>query len=98
MAGIVGHVKICDDVSLTGKTMVNTNITQPGLYSGQLPYDEAHRFRRNSARFRHFDELAQRVRRLERAAAATGQHASHDAVAAAGAATTGDEAQDDKPT
>jgi hypothetical protein len=31
-----------------------------------LPFDEAARFRRNSARFRNLDELAGRVRRLER--------------------------------
>jgi UDP-3-O-[3-hydroxymyristoyl] glucosamine N-acyltransferase len=96
MAGVVGHVEICDDVYLTGKTMVNTNITQPGLYSGQLPYDEAQRFRRNSARFRHFDELAQRVRRLERAAGVTRQDASHDDVPADDT-QTGDEAQGAKP-
>ena len=69
MVGVVGHLQICDDVYLTGKTMVSSSITRPGLYSGQLPMDEARRFRRNSARFQKLDELAQRVRRLERAAA-----------------------------
>jgi UDP-3-O-[3-hydroxymyristoyl] glucosamine N-acyltransferase len=67
MAGVVGHIEICDDVFLAAKTMATTTITKPGLYSGQMPFDEAHRFRRNSARFRHLDELAKRVRRLERA-------------------------------
>jgi UDP-3-O-[3-hydroxymyristoyl] glucosamine N-acyltransferase len=71
MAGVVGHIEICDDVYLAGKTMVTTSITQPGFYSGQLPYDEAARFRRNSARFRSLDELARRVQRLERAVATT---------------------------
>ena len=71
MAGVVGHIEICDDVYLAGKTMATTTITKPGLYSGQMPFDEAHRFRRNSARFRHLDELAKRVRRLERAAGTT---------------------------
>ena len=68
MVGFVGHLEVCDDVYLTGKTMVSTSITKPGLYSGKLPFDEARRFRRNSARFQKLDELAQRVRRLERAA------------------------------
>jgi UDP-3-O-[3-hydroxymyristoyl] glucosamine N-acyltransferase len=67
MVGIVGHLEICDDVYVTGKTMISSSITQAGLYSGQLPYDEARRFRRNSARFQKLDELAQRVARLERA-------------------------------
>lgn len=68
MVGVVGHLEICDDVYLTGKTMVSHSITKPGLYSGQLPLDEARRFRRNSARFQHLDELARRVQKLERAA------------------------------
>ena len=66
MVGVVGHLEIADDVYVTGKTMVTHSITKPGLYSGQLPFDEARRFRRNSARFQQLDELARRVRRLER--------------------------------
>ena len=66
MVGVVGHLEICDDVYLTGKTMVSHSITKPGLYSGQLPLDEARRFRRNSARFQNLDELARRVQKLER--------------------------------
>jgi UDP-3-O-[3-hydroxymyristoyl] glucosamine N-acyltransferase len=70
MVGVVGHLQIADDVYLTGKTMVSHSITKPGLYSGQLPFDEARRFRRNSARFQHLDELARRVRALEKSAGA----------------------------
>jgi UDP-3-O-[3-hydroxymyristoyl] glucosamine N-acyltransferase len=65
MVGIAGHLDICDDVALTGKTMVSASIRQPGVYSGALPADEARHFRRNSARFQKLDELARRVRRLE---------------------------------
>jgi UDP-3-O-[3-hydroxymyristoyl] glucosamine N-acyltransferase len=65
MVGIAGHLEICDDVALTGKTMVSRSITRPGVYSGKLPMDEARAFRRNAARFRTLDELAERVRRLE---------------------------------
>ncbi len=68
MVGIVGHLQITDDVYLTGKTMVTHSITRPGLYSGQLPFDEARRFRRNSARFQQLDQLARRVRALEKGA------------------------------
>jgi UDP-3-O-[3-hydroxymyristoyl] glucosamine N-acyltransferase len=67
MVGMAGHLEVVDDVYLTGKTMVSASITKPGLYSGKLPFDEARRFRRNSARFQKLDELAQRVLRLERA-------------------------------
>jgi UDP-3-O-[3-hydroxymyristoyl] glucosamine N-acyltransferase len=67
MVGVVGHLEIADDVYVTGKTMVSHSITKPGIYSGQLPFDEAQRFRRNSARFQKLDEFARRVLRLERA-------------------------------
>ncbi|MGB5101730.1 MAG: UDP-3-O-(3-hydroxymyristoyl)glucosamine N-acyltransferase [Steroidobacteraceae bacterium] len=65
MVGVAGHLEICDDVALTGKTMVSSSITQPGVYSGKLPMDDARVFRRNAARFRKLDELVDRVRRLE---------------------------------
>jgi UDP-3-O-[3-hydroxymyristoyl] glucosamine N-acyltransferase len=75
MVGVVGHLQIADDVYLTGKTMVSHSITKAGLYSGQLPFDEARRFRRNSARFQQLDELARRVRALERGQQAGAQDA-----------------------
>jgi UDP-3-O-[3-hydroxymyristoyl] glucosamine N-acyltransferase len=78
MVGLAGHLEVVDDVYLTGKTMVTSSITRPGLYSGQLPADEARRFRRNSARFQKLDELAQRVRRLERAQRPGGDASGND--------------------
>lgn len=65
MVGVVGHLEICDDVAVTGRTMVSSSIRRPGMYSSGLPADESHRFRRNAARFQRLDELARRVRRLE---------------------------------
>lgn len=65
--GFVGHLEIADDTTITGQTMVNRSITEPGgVYSSALPMDEARRWRRNSARFRKLDELAKRVAQLER--------------------------------
>ena len=66
MVGIAGHITICDDVVVTGKTLVSSSIHRPGIYSGTLHLDEAPRFRRNAARFQKLDELAKRVRHLER--------------------------------
>lgn len=64
MVGIAGHLEICDGVVITGRTLVSRSLTRPGVYSGGLPADEARRWRRNSVRFRHLDELAQRVEQL----------------------------------
>lgn len=69
MVGIAGHLTICDDVVLTGKSFVNSSIRKPGYYSSGIPVDETTRFRKNAARFRHLDEFVREVRR-ERGAAA----------------------------
>ena len=66
-AGFAGHLEICDDVVVTGMSLVSHNLRKPGVYSSALPVDEARLFRRNAARFRHLDELAGRVKALERA-------------------------------
>ncbi len=61
MVGFAGHLTVCDDVVVTGCTLVSHSIRTPGLYSGGLPVDEARRWRRNAVRFRHLDELAKRM-------------------------------------
>jgi len=78
MVGVVGHLEICDDVLVTGRTMVSSSIRQPGMYSSALAADESKRFRRNAARFQKLDELAKRVRRLEGAGDAPEQEGDDD--------------------
>ncbi len=67
MVGVAGHLEVADDVILTGRTTVSSSIHKAGVYSSGLFADEAKRFRRNAARFNQLDELAKRLRRLERA-------------------------------
>jgi UDP-3-O-[3-hydroxymyristoyl] glucosamine N-acyltransferase len=62
--GIGGHIEICDDVFVTGKSFVSTSIRKPGYYSSGLTVDDAARFRKNAARFNQLDDLAREVRRL----------------------------------
>lgn len=64
--GFVGHLDIADDVIVTGQTMVNRSIPEAGVYSSALPMDEAVRWRRNSARFRQLDDMARRLKALEK--------------------------------
>ncbi|HKU15542.1 MAG TPA: UDP-3-O-(3-hydroxymyristoyl)glucosamine N-acyltransferase [Steroidobacteraceae bacterium] len=64
MVGVAGHLTICDDVVVTGRSFVNSSIRKPGYYSGGITVDEASRFRKNAARFHRLDELARQVRRL----------------------------------
>ncbi|HEX7080879.1 MAG TPA: UDP-3-O-(3-hydroxymyristoyl)glucosamine N-acyltransferase [Gammaproteobacteria bacterium] len=65
-AAMVGHLDICDDVVMLVRSVITRSITQPGVYLGTLPADEAARWRRNAGRFRHLDELAKRLRAVER--------------------------------
>ena len=67
MVGFVGHQSICDDVAVTGLTMVTGNITAPGIYSGGIPAESAHDWRRIVARLKRLDSMAQRLATAERA-------------------------------
>ena len=67
MAGIVGHLSICDDVAITGLTMVSHSITRPGVYSGGIPAEEARTWRRIVGRLKRIDSMASRLTALERA-------------------------------
>lgn len=63
--GFVGHLEICDDVVITGMSMVARSITQPGIYSGN-PAQPNGVWRRNMARLGRLDELARQVARLHK--------------------------------
>jgi UDP-3-O-[3-hydroxymyristoyl] glucosamine N-acyltransferase len=67
MAGIVGHLSICDDVAITGLTMVSHSITRPGVYSGGIPAEDARTWRRIVGRLKRIDSMAGRLAALERA-------------------------------
>ena len=64
--GIGGHLTIADDVMITGCTMVSHSVPRPGVYSGGIPLEEAHVWRRLVARFKRIDSLASRLKALER--------------------------------
>jgi UDP-3-O-[3-hydroxymyristoyl] glucosamine N-acyltransferase len=63
--GMAGHLTIGDNVHFTGMAMVTRSFTEPGLYSSGIPAMPSSEWRRNAVRFRHLDELARRLKRLE---------------------------------
>jgi UDP-3-O-[3-hydroxymyristoyl] glucosamine N-acyltransferase len=65
-AGIAGHITVADHVEISGETIVTKSISRPGTYSGPYPFQTNAEWRRNAAQLRHLDELAQRVRALEK--------------------------------
>ena len=66
MAGIAGHIEICDDVTIHGKGMVSKNITQPGAYASSFPVEDVRTWNRRVASFRRLDKLLGRVGKLEK--------------------------------
>ena len=68
--GIAGHLEIVDGVHIAGMAMVTKSITEKGVWSsgsvGCMPVKE---WRRNTVRFRQLDDMAKRIRSLEKQAA-----------------------------
>ncbi|MBK8187724.1 MAG: UDP-3-O-(3-hydroxymyristoyl)glucosamine N-acyltransferase [Cellvibrio sp.] len=64
--GIVGHLEIADKVHITAMSLVTSSITQAGSYSSGTAMTNTKDWRKNAARFRQLDEMANRLLRLER--------------------------------
>ncbi|NWL21549.1 UDP-3-O-(3-hydroxymyristoyl)glucosamine N-acyltransferase [Pseudomonas umsongensis] len=64
--GLVGHIDICDNVFITGMTMVTHSITEPGAYSSGTAMQPAAEWRKSAARIRQLDDIARRLRQLEK--------------------------------
>lgn len=65
-AGILGHLEVTDHVVITAKSLVTHSIREPGEYSSGVPLEANRVWRKNAARFKHLDEMARRIRALER--------------------------------
>lgn len=64
--GIAGHLRICDDVGLTGFALVVSDIDEPGVYSSGIPVERAQDWRKVVGRLKRIDGLAKRVAELGR--------------------------------
>ena len=66
-AGFAGHIVVVDDVVIGGGTSVTGSIRSAGVYAGGgTPADTLQRWRRNMARFGQLDEMAKRLRDIEK--------------------------------
>lgn len=68
--GLVGHIEICDNVFVTGMTMVTRSITEPGSYSSGTAMQPAAEWKKSAARIRQLDDIARRLQQLEKRLAA----------------------------
>jgi len=65
-ASVAGHLDIADDVHLTATSAVSKSISEPGLYSSGMPIQDNRSWRKNIVRLRQLDEMAKRLKRLEK--------------------------------
>lgn len=65
-AGLVGHIELCDGVTVTARSMVTKTITVPGVYSSGTPFEENQQWKKNAVRFNQLDSMAKRLSSLEK--------------------------------
>lgn len=63
---IVGHLEITDNVTITFMSCVTQSINQAGVYSSGTPLEENASWHRNFVRHKQLDDMARRLKRLEK--------------------------------
>ncbi|GAA5523831.1 UDP-3-O-acylglucosamine N-acyltransferase [Microbulbifer aestuariivivens] len=69
--GVVGHVSVADKTHVTAMTLVTKSIDKAGSYSSGTPFSDSRSWRRSAVRFAQLDEMARRLRDLEKQLAGT---------------------------
>lgn len=69
--GIVGHLEIADNVTVTGMSHVSRGISKAGIYSSGTPLEENATWHRNFIRLKQLDDMARRLKKLEKRLAAS---------------------------
>lgn len=64
-AMIIGHLHICDRVTVSAGTFVAKDIREPGVYTSVQPLMKHEDWKHNAAHLRRLDALVQRVKTLE---------------------------------
>ncbi len=62
----MGHIELCDHVTVTARTMITRSIARPGVYSSGTPFEDNTKWKKNATRFTQLDRLARRVASLEK--------------------------------
>ena len=60
-AGVLGHLEVCDRVTITAMSLVTGSIREPGEYSSGTPLTDNRTWRKNAARFKQLDAIARRI-------------------------------------
>ncbi|MGE4071397.1 MAG: UDP-3-O-(3-hydroxymyristoyl)glucosamine N-acyltransferase [Lysobacterales bacterium] len=60
-AGVLGHLEICDRVTITAMSLVTHSIREPGEYSSGTPLMDNRDWRRSAVRFKQLDQLSRQI-------------------------------------
>ncbi len=60
-AGVLGHLEVCDKVTITAMSLVTHSINEPGTYSSGTPLTDNRSWRKNAARFKQLDATVRRL-------------------------------------
>lgn len=65
-AMIIGHLEICDRVTISAGSFVAKDIRTPGTYTSVQPLMAHEDWKRNAAHLRHLDGMSRRIKALEK--------------------------------
>ena len=65
-AVVLGHLTVCDEVTITAMSLVTKDIKKPGVYSSGTPLLDNAVWHRNNARYKSLDQMAKRLGSLEK--------------------------------
>jgi UDP-3-O-[3-hydroxymyristoyl] glucosamine N-acyltransferase len=64
--GIIGHLEVCDNVTLQSMALVTHSIKKPGSYSSVAPLQDTKDWRKSAVRIKQLDNMAKRISGLEK--------------------------------
>ncbi|MDT8384308.1 MAG: UDP-3-O-(3-hydroxymyristoyl)glucosamine N-acyltransferase [Gammaproteobacteria bacterium] len=64
--GIVGHLEIADNVTITGMSHVSQSVLEAGVYSSGTPLEKNAQWHRNFVRLKQLDDMSRRLKMLEK--------------------------------
>ncbi len=65
-AGILGHLEICDDVTIGACSTVSRSIIKPGLYTSIMRVEEIGKWQRNLARFNRLEHYIEKINTIDK--------------------------------
>ncbi len=75
---VVGHLELGDNTHFSAMSLVSRSVSDPGLYSGNLPATPNAEWRKTVARSRQLDDMARRLKKLENQLAQQQENAAAD--------------------